>query len=203
CNAYSGVEDTDAKLCLGEVERVTRRSTGSGQGDAVAASTQERQTHTETPEQCRRRQSRCHDDAVRPLGPPRGLERQGAVQRGESVQLAGLADLHAVRTKALGEGGGQLLGPNIPAPPRAQPGDAPRRVERRLERRERRAVELVDRSALVAELPQAAEDRSVRVEPFNGARGDYETGRMHLERDARFAVGVEQLERASVEPEQR
>jgi hypothetical protein len=84
-----------------------------------------------------------------------------------------------------------------------QPRDDARRIERGLERRQRRAVQLVERPALVAELAQPLEDLPVDVEATRRARRDDKPGRVRLEPDAGVAIGVEQLQRPPVESEQR
>ena len=66
-----------------------------------------------------------------------------------------------------------------------------RAIERGLEQAHRGGVELVDRSPLVAQVAQALEDPPIEVEPAGRPGRDDEPGRVHLERDAGLAVGVE------------
>ena len=112
-------------------------------------------------------------------------------------------DFDSVGPQALRQAGGQLLRAHEAIDARVQTGDDPVPVERGLERGQRSSVELVDRSSLVAQLAQPLEGPSIEVQPAWRARRDDQAGGVHLECHAGVAIGVEQLQRAAVESEQR
>jgi hypothetical protein len=100
------------------------------------------------------------------------LQLPAAVPSIEPAQLATLPQLDTVAAQRLGQAGRQRFRPHEAVDTGIEPGNHPASVERGLERGERRAVQLLDRPSVVAELAQPSEDRPVEIEAFRGQRRD-------------------------------